>query len=61
MENFAFDDFKYRRKTTFCYTNKFKNAQILIFGCFGKLNFIHGSIVELYKQERGNFDAIKDI
>ena len=28
--------------------NTFKNAQILIFGCFGKLNFIHGSIVELY-------------
>ena len=41
--------------------NTFKKVQILISGCFEKLSFIHGSIVELYKQERGSLTTIKDI
>jgi len=41
--------------------NTFKDVQILIPRSFGKLSFIHGSTVEHWKQERGTFDAIKDI
>ena len=41
--------------------NTFKKFQVLKSGYLGKLSFVHGSIVELYKLEKGNLDTIKDI
>jgi len=41
--------------------NTHKKFQILISGCFRKLSFSHGSIVEHFKLEIDNFVTIKDI